>query len=1094
MASTQPESSPILRSAWQLHADYNLNADLSVRRHWRLREWVIIISVIATLLAILSDVYRTNPLFGDLIGKALRIFLIIVPITGSVVLALANRFQEGERWLALRTGAEDILRVIYVYRTVLSRYSSRDQWLEERLIEIRRDALQKVKGNLALTPYIGTIPFIRNSKDDGFKDLPIQEYIDHRLLFQVNNYTQKINDVQKVRTRLQVAIFALGGVGSLLAALSNITGYGALSIWVAFSTALAAALGSWLELRQLDWRVLRGMSSEDRKKLYTINTERSGSQSAMDDPLESTVAVYSHIINELLIARDHWISLSNDNQTSNEFYEMVLVVERVLWGKDFALGVKEQSSQGELNLAPPIVSQTATASSNAPALDYTPLDPLEQEFKELRPQAHPHALVLMPAGQKVTADGQRIDFDNVYLNLVRPALEMAGFAVYKWSESYGADSMQELLLADMVVIDTSIEDADIFYNLGLRHAFRKRGILHIREAQSRSSFGTFSIRTTSYHCNKYGRVDASTLREDLAALQNAAVSTWASAEDAVQSPVFNFLSGLQEPDHRSLRTPLATGYWREYNEWRQRITVAQRQRRIGDILLLTEEIENPLIKEEAIGESGRALQNLGRYELALDLYRKGLVINPQNLSFRRQEAFLLNRLGRVDEAIVKAENILSEFPNDSEVSAILGRIYKEMWSENWKWVQQKEKRLKTAFESHHYLLKAIDTYLKAYHLDLNNSYPGINALTLSIILVELAKRYDGARNPSPEISKVKNGIDELRGSLLLALEGHINREQADYWILISMAELKVLTAVTPDEVINAYREALVASRRNMFYLQAPLNQLEFLQLLDIRPKFVQTGLSIIKEELRLIRKEEEGEDDEPVTRSISYGSKTEGEVFLFTGYMISYPNKIDKIFREEAEPNLRKAIETILERYKAGPSSLAMTAGLNAGSEIIFVECCVERGIPVQVYFPVSEASYVRKFVAPGGDQWVERFYRLKNHPLVNEYYQTENVGLPTGGDNRYARNNRWALYSSLVRGIDKVRLITLWRGKTGTSKDLDSNLVNHMTDLMRDTGGYVEQINPAKLFSLTKELDDRLEALMNKSKNKASKKKTGKE
>lgn len=35
--------------------------------------------------------------------------------------------------------------------------------------------------------------------------------------------------------------------------------------------------------------------------------------------------------------------------------------------------------------------------------------------------------------------------------------------------------------------------------------------------------------------------------------------------------------------------------------------------------------------------------------------------------------------------------------------------------------------------------------------------------------------------------------------------------------------------------------------------------------------------------------------------------------------------------------------------------------------------------------------------------------------------------------------------------------------------------LVNHMTDLMRDTGGYVEQINPAKLFSLTKELDDRL-------------------
>src|SRR6185503_6728913 len=129
MNSIIPEGSPILRSAWQLHADYNMNADMSVRRHWRLREWVIIISVIATLLAILSDIYRTTPFFGELIGQVLRIFLIIVPITGSVVLALANKFQEGERWLALRNGAEDTLRVIYLYRTVLSANPNRDQWL-----------------------------------------------------------------------------------------------------------------------------------------------------------------------------------------------------------------------------------------------------------------------------------------------------------------------------------------------------------------------------------------------------------------------------------------------------------------------------------------------------------------------------------------------------------------------------------------------------------------------------------------------------------------------------------------------------------------------------------------------------------------------------------------------------------------------------------------------------------------------------------------------------------------------------------------------------------------------------------------------------
>jgi hypothetical protein len=50
------------------------------------------------------------------------------------------------------------------------------------------------------------------------------------------------------------------------------------------------------------------------------------------------------------------------------------------------------------------------------------------------------------------------------------------------------------------------------------------------------------------------------------------------------------------------------------------------------------------------------------------------------------------------------------------------------------------------------------------------------------------------------------------------------------------------------------------------------------------------------------------------------------------------------------------------------------------------------------------------------------------------------------------------------MRGIDKVRLIALWDGKNDMSEDLDVHLVKHMVDLMRATGGMVEQINPTKL------------------------------
>ena len=74
---------------------------------------------------------------------------------------------------------------------------------------------------------------------------------------------------------------------------------------------------------------------------------------------------------------------------------------------------------------------------------------------------------------------------------------------------------------------------------------------------------------------------------------------------------------------------------------------------------------------------------------------------------------------------------------------------------------------------------------------------------------------------------------------------------------------------------------------------------------------------------------------------------------------------------------------------------------------------------------------------------------------------RTDIVVLGSGAEER---NNRWALYSSLARGIDKVRLIAVWDGKNELSHDLDARLVKHMIDLMRDTGGIVEHINPFKL------------------------------
>ncbi|MFL7871499.1 MAG: TRAFs-binding domain-containing protein, partial [Anaerolineales bacterium] len=683
------------------------------------------------------------------------------------------------------------------------------------------------------------------------------------------------------------------------------------------------------------------------------------------------------------------------------------------------------------------------------------------EKRKLRPEIRPHAFVVMPFGKKKGGDGSLYDFNAIYQTLIKPALEAAGFEPFRADESTSSgdiltDMFQELLLADLVLADLSIDNANAFYELGIRHAFRKRGIVHIQAGRAYMPFDIFNVRTLPYHITPEGIPDPEFLDKDIQSIARITRDTWASDRDAIHSPIFNLLTGLDEPDQKALRTPLATGFWREYKEWKERVAIARRQKRIGDILLLTEEISHPLIKEEAIGQAGKALANMGRNELALAQYRKGLEINPRNLSFRRAEAFHLNRLDRVDEAIVKVEAILADYPGDSEANAYLGRIYKEMWTDSWQWVTDPEKRLRTAFESYHWLIKSYQVYVRGFKADLDQFYPGINALTLGTILVYLADKFDDKEDPDPDITAIREDLPELRGTLEFALETQAANPNADYWTLVSLADLHVLTADRIQRVVRAYRKAMTASRRNIFFLESSIQQLEMLKSLEIRSEYVAAGIKILKEELARIHKEEYAEDeDEEVIEHKHEG----GNVFLFTGYMIDKTKEQEMHFPAHIEEDVKKAIGDLLDQYQAGPKDLAITGGMAAGGDLIFIECCAQRGIPVKAHLPFNEAIYVRDFVSPGGEDWVERFYNARNHPLVDEFYQHEFVGDPRDGDDPCERNNRWALYSSFSHGIDKVRLIALWNDKNRHQTYKDARLVEHMVELMRDVGGQVEII-----------------------------------
>jgi tetratricopeptide (TPR) repeat protein len=694
----------------------------------------------------------------------------------------------------------------------------------------------------------------------------------------------------------------------------------------------------------------------------------------------------------------------------------------------------------------------------------------EQGISLLHPATRPHAFVVMPFGKKKGGDGSPYDFNAIYQKLIKPALVEAGFEPFRADEETASgdiltDMFQELLLADLVLCDLSIDNANAFYELGIRHAFRRRGVMHIQAGRAYMPFDVFNVRTLPYHITPEGVPDPAFMKADIAAIARMARDTWSSDRNAIHSPVFNLLTGLKEPDRKALKTPLATGFWREYDEWKDRVTVAQRQKRVGDILLLTEEIRNPLIKEEAIGEAGKALASLGRNELALGQYRKGLEVNPGNLDFRRQEAFHLNRLGQVDEAIVKLEGLLTESPEDGEAIAYLGRIYKEMWVDSWKHIADKAARLKAAFEAYHWLIKSANIYARGYRKNLNDPYPGVNAHTTSTIAIHLADKFEDKKNPDPEIEALRQELQDLRHALSFTLATKTEDEMADYWDLVSLAELRVMTSDNAASVSRAYRKAITASRRNPFYLQSSLAQLEILRKLDMRVDYVEIGIKTLNEELARIALKDGS--DVAASGKKKAAAKPKRQTFIFGGYMVDYPEKEYKAFPKDKEAEVRAEILKRLDKFNASENDRGCLPGLSAGSEIIFAELCVERGIPLNISFPLPDAEYIREFVSPGGDEWVERFYKARNHPLVEEHHQLERLGPPKEGDDLFERNNRWAVYSSLQRGVELVRLIVLWDGKNVKQMDRDARLVKHMVDLMREVGGQVEHINSTKFMQV---------------------------
>ena len=167
----------------------------------------------------------------------------------------------------------------------------------------------------------------------------------------------------------------------------------------------------------------------------------------------------------------------------------------------------------------------------------------------------PHAFVAMPFGTKPGHDAEPIDFNRVYAEYIGPALEAAGFEVFRADQEQRAgdiraDMFQELLMADLVVADLTSTTPTSGTSSGAPCAARPRRDPRARAAPQPALRHLY--RPQAALRPRRWRPDPATLEHDRAALASMATATAEAWHGRKVSPVYSLLPHLREPDWKSL--------------------------------------------------------------------------------------------------------------------------------------------------------------------------------------------------------------------------------------------------------------------------------------------------------------------------------------------------------------------------------------------------------------------------------------------------------------------------------------------------------------------------------------------------------------
>jgi hypothetical protein len=387
--------------------------------------------------------------------------------------------------------------------------------------------------------------------------------------------------------------------------------------------------------------------------------------------------------------------------------------------------------------------------------------------------------VLMPFGKKPDAAGTVIDFDAVYRELIAPAIASAGLQPLRADEEQAggiihAPMFERLVVCDFAVADLTTANANVFYELGVRHAVRPWSTVLLWAGTSRMPFDVAPLRAIKYDLRADGGPDNVDVAQPV-----LAQFLVAARKAIVDSPVFDLLKWLQPQTIDASVTTAFQDSTTAAQAMKEEIAatsaggtaaLAELEARLGAVADVDPGVALTLFL---------AYRDSRGFDHMVALADRMATPLRQTVFVQEQLALALNRLGQGERAERILRSLLDRYGQSPETLGLLGRVYKDRWD--------RARQAGNQALARGLLANAIKHYLAGFEADWREFYPGINALTLM----------EWTEPPDPR-------RDDIRPAVRYAVQRKITAAPGDYWSYATAVELAVLDSdqASADEALG----------------------------------------------------------------------------------------------------------------------------------------------------------------------------------------------------------------------------------------------------------------------------------------------------